>query len=99
MARHHSGRLPHYRSRGAARYTKELDGQEDRLAALRKEAADRKAKRNQLTRHRQRRSPIQPACDWRVVKLRPSWSAPIAPRNVGESVIKNAAYVTGEAKR
>ena len=48
MARHHSGRLPHYRSRGAARYTKELDGQEDRLAALRKETADRKAKRNQL---------------------------------------------------
>ena len=30
------------------RYTKELDGQEDRLAALRKETADRKAKRNQL---------------------------------------------------
>ena len=30
------------------RYTKQLDGQEDRLAALQKEAANRKAKRNQL---------------------------------------------------
>jgi len=30
------------------RYTKELDDQENRLAALRKEAADHKAKRNQL---------------------------------------------------
>jgi predicted nucleic acid-binding Zn-ribbon protein len=30
------------------RYTKQLDGQEDRLAALRKEVVDLKAKRNQL---------------------------------------------------
>ena len=30
------------------RYTKQLDGEEDRLAALQKEMADLKAKRNQL---------------------------------------------------
>jgi hypothetical protein len=30
------------------RYSKQLDGQEDRLAALQKEVADRIAKRNQL---------------------------------------------------